>query len=244
MTLDAIASWAPWGVLASALVVGPLLLKVPAPYGRHARAGWGPTVPARFGWLVMESVSFFGMPIAFAHHSPFASNLQAQWLLVPFLLHYFQRSFVFPFLMKKPRPMPLVTMVMAIVFNFFNALGIGASLAPRGLSLLVVLGAPIFVAGLVINLHSDAVLRRLRQTEGEYQVPTGGLYRWVSCPNYLGECLEWLGFALMASTLAALAFFVFTVANLLPRALTHHRWYRARFPDYPKERKALVPFVL
>ena len=66
----------------------------------------------------------------------------------------------------------------------------------------------------------------------------------MSCPNYLGECIEWLGFALMASTLASLAFFVFTVANLLPRALTHHRWYRSQFPGYPKERKALVPGVL
>ncbi len=66
----------------------------------------------------------------------------------------------------------------------------------------------------------------------------------MSCPNYLGECLEWLGFGMAAGTLAAFAFFVFTVANLLPRAVTHHRWYRERFPDYPRERKVLVPFVL
>ncbi|MGL5956334.1 MAG: 3-oxo-5-alpha-steroid 4-dehydrogenase, partial [Brevinema sp.] len=40
------------------------------------------------------------------------------------------------------------------------------------------------------------------------------------------------------------AFFLWTVANLLPRALTSHRWYLDHFPDYPKDRKALIPFLL
>ncbi len=244
MDLAQLSQWAPWVVLGSAALVLPILLKIPAPYGRHATPRWGPVVPARLGWVVMESVSFFGFPLAFFKLSPFADNRQAQWLLLPWLLHYFQRSFVFPFLMKKPRPMPAVTMVMAIVFNVLNAVGNGAELAPRGPSVLTLLGTAVFAAGFAINLHSDAVLRSLRKEVGEYQVPQGGLYRWVSCPNYLGECLEWLGFALCASTLASLAFFVFTVANLLPRALSHHRWYLARFADYPKARKAMVPYVL
>jgi hypothetical protein len=37
---------------------------------------------------------------------------------------------------------------------------------------------------------------------------------------------------------------VWTAANLVPRAVAHHRWYRERFADYPAERKALVPFLL
>ena len=41
--------------------------------------------------------------------------------------------------------------------------------------------------------------------------------------------------------LAGWAFAVFTIANLAPRALTHHKWYRAQFPDYPPERRALIP---
>lgn len=244
VNLTELAQWAPWGVLVSAAGVGPLLVKVPAPYGRHARAGWGPSIPARLGWAVMETVSFLVFPLSFLTLSPFASEPRAQWLLAPWLLHYGQRSFVFPLMMKQPRPMPLVTMAMGVVFNGFNALGNGAALAPRALSLPVVLGMLLFSLGFALNLHSDAVLRGLRSTAGEYRVPRGGLYRWVSCPNYLGECLEWLGFALAASTLAALAFFVFSVANLLPRALTHHRWYQARFADYPRDRKALVPFLL
>ena len=88
-------------------------------------------------------------------------------------------------------------------------------------------------------------MRRLRRSgEDGYKIPDGGLYRWVSCPNYLGEILAWTGWAIAAWSLAFLAFAVFTVANLLPRALANHRWYRQTFPDYPASRRALLPFLL
>jgi len=78
---------------------------------------------------------------------------------------------------------------------------------------------------------------------GDYAIPRGGLYRWVSCPNYLGEIAIWCGWALATWSLPGLSFALWTIANLAPRALAHHRFYRERFPDYPQERKALVPFV-
>ena len=231
-------------MLIASAVVFPVLRVVPAPYGRHARKGWGPSVSARLGWMVMESPSVWLIVWAFWNLSPFHDQPQAAWVLIPWLIHYLQRTLVFPFLLKAPRPMPVVTVAMALVFNFFNAIGNGAALEPRGLSLKVVLGLAIWAVGLVINLRADAALRGLRKQAGEYPLPRGGLFEWVSCPNYLGECLEWLGFALIASTLASFALFVFTVANLLPRALTHHRWYRQKFPDYPPQRKAMIPFLL
>jgi 3-oxo-5-alpha-steroid 4-dehydrogenase 1 len=35
-----------------------------------------------------------------------------------------------------------------------------------------------------------------------------------------------------------------TMANLVPRALATHAWYQKTFPNYPKERKAIFPFLL
>jgi len=32
--------------------------------------------------------------------------------------------------------------------------------------------------------------------------------------------------------------------NLVPRAIDHHKWYKKEFADYPKERKAVIPFIL
>ena len=45
-------------------------------------------------------------------------------------------------------------------------------------------------------------------------------------------------------SLAGLAFFTYTAANLVPRALVHHQWYQERFADYPAGRKAVIPGVL
>jgi 3-oxo-5-alpha-steroid 4-dehydrogenase 1 len=78
------------------------------------------------------------------------------------------------------------------------------------------------------------------------------MFEFVSGANFLGEILEWAGFALAAGgQLPALAFAVFTALNIGPRALQHHKDYQRRFsgeskdkPAYPPHRKALIPFVL
>ena len=108
-----------------------------------------------------------------------------------------------------------------------------------------IIGAVVFVIGMRINRQSDNILLALREPgSSEYRIPHGGMFRYVSAPNYLGEILEWIGWAIATWSLPGLAFALYTVANLLPRALTNHRWYQEKFPDYPPERRALIPGVL
>ncbi len=95
--------------------------------------------------------------------------------------------------------------------------------------------------GFSAHVAADSRLRRLRPSG--YVIPQGGLFRWVSCPNYLGEIVEWSGWALATWSLPGLAFALWTAANLAPRALAHQRWYRERFADYPPERRVLVPGI-
>lgn len=86
-----------------------------------------------------------------------------------------------------------------------------------------------------------------------YAIPHGYLYSLVSYPNYFCEWLEWLGFALAAAPIPSLMsihsyqppwiFFLNEVLVMFPRAYRGHKWYHERFPDYPKERKAVIPFV-
>ncbi|HSM12793.1 MAG TPA: 3-oxo-5-alpha-steroid 4-dehydrogenase, partial [Thermoanaerobaculia bacterium] len=105
-------------------------------------------------------------------------------------------------------------------------------------------GVALFAAGTWVNRRADATLRALAaRGDGEYGIPRGGLFERISCPNYLGEIIVWSGWALATWSLPGLAFALWTVANLAPRARSHHRFYRERFPDYPPERRALVPFV-
>ena len=107
-----------------------------------------------------------------------------------------------------------------------------------------IIGICIFLIGLYINLKSDNILLRIKKENKGYQIPKGFLYNYISCPNYFGEIIEWLGFALMVWSLPAFIFVLWTMFNLIPRAVSHHKWYRGKFPDYPTLRKAVIPFIL
>ncbi|HET6983930.1 MAG TPA: DUF1295 domain-containing protein [Myxococcaceae bacterium] len=235
---------APWIVLASAVVVFPLLFFVTAPYGRHFRPGWGPAVSARIGWVAMEWPSVVLFALVWVANPKFGTPMVTALGLF-WLVHYVQRTFVFSLLQRSSgRRQAVLTVVLADAFNVLNATGNAAALRARPFDAAFLLGSALFLTGLLVNVHSDQLLRRLRAPgETEYKVPVGGGFRFVSAPNYLGEIVEWIGFALAAQTLAAWAFAAFTFANLAPRAVANHRWYRQKFSDYPGERRALIPFV-
>lgn len=238
-------------MFACAAVTFAVLLVIPAPYGRHRRAGWGPEIDARIGWVLMESPSIWLFVLVYVRG-------EAAWQAAPLVLfslwlaHYLQRTLVFPLLLRPGAPQPVANVAMGFVFNLVNAWLNATAISQAALpyppdwltSPRFVAGTLLFVTGMAINLHADAVLRRLRRPgETGYRIPYGGLYRFVTSPNYLGELVEWTGFALAAWSLPALAFAVFTAANLVPRARAHHRWYREKFPDYPSDRRALLPWL-
>ena len=97
---------------------------------------------------------------------------------------------------------------------------------------------------MLINIQSDNVLINLRkENEEEYGIPNGGLFKYVSCPNHLGEIIEWLGFAILTCSFAGFSFFIWTACNLILRSTKHHDWYNNKFKNYPKNRKAVIPFI-
>jgi protein-S-isoprenylcysteine O-methyltransferase Ste14 len=224
---------------------------VVAPYGRHGRSGWGPTLPARVGWVVMEAPApllFLGFYLAGAHRA----ELVPLVFLALWQLHYLQRAFIYPFWMRPGARMPISIPLLAIAFNTLNAYINARWVSEYGsyaTSWLYdprfILGVLLFLGGYALNLNSDRILRGLRKPgETGYKIPYGGGYRWVSSPNYLGEIIEWFGWALATWSLAGLAFALYTTANLAPRAVDHHKWYRDTFPNYPADRRALMPHVL
>jgi 3-oxo-5-alpha-steroid 4-dehydrogenase 1 len=239
--------------MALAVVTFILLFFVNAPYGRFTRSGWGPRVSARLGWILMETPVLVVFLVLYGlsdrRSSPVSLTLVALWLL-----HYVHRSLIYPFRLHSSRASITVSvMAMGALFNVGNGYLNGRYLFSLGpelpISWLVdprfVVGVLLFFVGYALNQYSDLVLIRLRADgESTYKVPCGGAYRFVSCPNYLGEMVEWAGWAILCWNLGALAFFVWTVANLAPRAIQIHRWYKETFPDYPERRKALLPFVL
>jgi len=240
-----------WMVVAAATFFA--LFFISAPYGRFTRGGWGPRLNSRIGWILMELPALLAFVILFAlgDHNAAPAGIV---LLVFWLAHYVHRSLIFPFRIHSARPSITVSVVaMGICFNVGNgylnarwlytlgpALSTSWFLDPR-----FIVGTILFWGGYALNQHSDKVLIGLRKPgENGYKIPMGGGYRFISCPNYVGEIVEWGGWALACWSLGGLAFFVWTVANLAPRAYKTHLWYRSRFPDYPPERKAIIPFVI
>ena len=250
MTLDlhalapagfAIIMIAAWGTAIS-------LLFIPAPYGRHDRPGWGPAVPQRLAWVLMELPSLAAFLLGWLWAGPPESALS--WALGSFwTIHYGHRTFIYPLLIR-PRPgasMKILLVVMAVIFNVLNG-GLNGLFLAQGLragwDIFATIGLALGAVGFAINHHADAGLRALRREHTGYQIPRGGLYRWISCPNYFGELVEWVGFAIAACSPFGWTFAAFTAANLVPRAMASHRWYRDTFADYPPERRAILPFIL
>jgi 3-oxo-5-alpha-steroid 4-dehydrogenase 1 len=239
------------GSLIVAAIVFPVLFFVAAPYGRYTRRGWGPQLPNRLGWLLMESVSAVVMLVMFLTGGATRTVTTIIFLLM-WEAHYIHRAFIYPFWLRDPwKPMPVVVALMGAVFNLCNAYLNGRYLFDLSGSRYsadwltkpqFIIGASLFVAGFVINRHADNILHNLRgKGELGYKIPHGGLYRYISCPNYFGEILEWVGWALATWSLTGLAFAIWTFANLAPRARAHHKWYHENFIEYPLERKALLP---
>jgi 3-oxo-5-alpha-steroid 4-dehydrogenase 1 len=101
----------------------------------------------------------------------------------------------------------------------------------------------LMIFGFYLGYSSDATLLKLKQQNKGYQIPYGGMFEYVSAPHFLGEILEWTGFAIAANTMTAYSFPIWTSANLIPRAILQHQWYRTTFREYPRNRKAILPFA-
>ena len=233
------------------LIVFGVLFKITAPYGKFISNKWGALINNRLGWIIMEAppLLLFSFFFFWGNNS---KNLVCLAIYLLWMIHYINRDLIFPFrLRSNGKKMPAAIMSFGIIFNGFNAFFNGYYLgfyADYDISWFTdyrfVIGVIIFAAGFIINISSDNILFKLRKQSFDYKIPQGGLFRFVSCPNYLGEMMEWLGFAIFSWSLAGFSFFVWTVVNLLPRAFSNHEWYQKNFPDYPANRKVIIPFIL
>ena len=238
--------WAALAVLAFAVS-----FKVRDITGRIGGAGWGRHIDARLGWFWMELPALVTFPAVY-----FASgnlHLVGNIAVALWLAHYGHRTLVWPLVVLKPgATIPSGMWMSGGAFKVINGLLLGAYLAfapqlgdawlsdPRFLA-----GVVLMIGGAWLNLWSDYRLLVLRRSSGpQHVMPEGGAFNLSCCPNLLGEIIEWLGFALLTWCLPALAFALWSIANLVPRALWRRSWYRTHFPDFPKTRAALIPGLL
>ena len=238
-----------------AVVVFVALQKINAGYGMMYNPKWGPTVSNKTGWVVMEAPAFICMALIWIS-SPHPADPVACVMAGLFELHYFQRTFIFPFLMRGKSRMPWAIILMGMIFNTINAYMIGGWLffiTPAGFyptswlySPIFIMGTAIFFMGMAINLHSDHVIRNLRSPgDTKHYIPRKGFYRFVAAANYFGEFTEWVGFAILTCSVPGAVFALWTFANLAPRAKAIHQRYAKEFGSRftVLELKYMIPFM-
>jgi 3-oxo-5-alpha-steroid 4-dehydrogenase 1 len=213
---------------------------------------WTASVNSRVGWFVAYLVPllvYVGLHLqAGSPRSPY------HWaLLAGMVFHFGKRCLESLFLHKYSKPTGATaylliiwaysTMVLAAGWFQTHAVSAAEGWAPE-LRPALIAGAGIFLVGQAINFYHHLLLARLRPAGAVgqgYRVPQGGLFRWVACPHYLGEIISWVGYAVMAGLPPSWGNAAVVVVYLGARSRSTLRWYQQNLPDWPADRRALVP---
>lgn len=224
-----------------------ILFLIPAPYGKFTKKSSKYLISSRVGWLLMELPTSL-ISLIFIFYFFNSLNLLQLFLLFLWNIHYIHRGLIWPFRAKiGHKKMSFSVVLLAFAFNIINStiqsywiIFIGSY---ENITFSFVLGFVLFSLGMYINIRSDNILIALRNDKEDYAIPKGFLFNKITSPNYFGESIEWLGWALLTFNLAGLAFFAWTVFNLLPRSISTHKWYLKKFKEYPKDRKIFLPYI-
>ena len=236
-------------------------LKGTAHYGgRFGGRGGGFKLGSKPGWVLMEIPALIAFPIIYFLGTN-AFEAVPLFFFCIWIMHYTNRALITPLLMRV-QPGTKSSFDISVVVLGWITLALHSYLNAAFISELgdfyttewftdprFITGLVIYLIGFTLNVRSDSILRNLRSKnprpdEPRYKIPYGGAFKWVTCPQYLGEITAFVGFAIMTWNLGAVFVIAITVANLVPRALYTHRWFNKHFSDYPKERKAIVPYLL
>jgi len=115
------------------------------------------------------------------------------------------------------------------------------------------IGLPLFAVGSFIQNRSHIILAQLRSSspkrshvQDHYLLPRGFLFEFVTCPHYFAELLIYVSFLFLTNGVSFFAWlaFTFVVINLTDGALKTHKYYQQKFDNYPKNRFAIIPFLL
>ena len=243
------------GLIASFIIAAIALLSgIQAPYGRYSKPGWGFLINGKLAWIVQEAPNLVVVYWLYYHvegNAEAKNSFTNRVLLGMFIYHYIYRTCIFPLRLRGGKKTAFAPFFMALSFCVINGYLQGRSLtyfyvyddewlqSPN-----FIIGFAIFCTGWFINFYHDSVLINLRKPDEKgYKIPKSGLFKYISGANFFGEIVEWTGFAIACSNWPAATFAFTTAMNIGPRAIQHHQWYLQKFDNYPKERKALIPFI-
>ncbi|QRW22687.1 3-oxo-5-alpha-steroid 4-dehydrogenase [Rhizoctonia solani] len=204
-----------------------------------------------FSWIIMELPSPITLLYAFSQQTKLSDLLPLSLtphsvLPLLFVGHYLNRAIISPLRTPSRSRSHLVVVLAAIVFNTINGsvngtwLGVGARTGSLGWADVPTsywVGVAMFGLGLWGNIWHDEVLLKIRKDKDGFALASGSITTRLQESLTLGR----YGGVYITPTLL---FVLVEVALMLPRAQRGHEWYHEKFDDYPKERKAVIPFLL
>lgn len=153
-----------------------------------------------------------------------------------------------------------VMMPIGVYYTFITAIILHASSAGSfpednfSQSPVFLIGCLVFLAGELGNLYHHCLLAQFRTSSksnairagsnGQYVLPSGGLFDFVTMPHYFCELVAFYGLVMIAPRLnILLAAFSFT-SYLTGRSTSTTAWYKEKFGDHwPRNRKHIIPFI-
>jgi protein-S-isoprenylcysteine O-methyltransferase Ste14 len=229
-------------------------------YGRLKGSLFPFEFPPRIAWCLMELPNL----IAVFYFTAVEGDGLGLGLAL-FLLHYLNRTIIYPLTLRTTTKIPVEIVASALCFTSANGYlqGISNAKIQGGQAINWVVrsaGLILFFAGMLINIKADRLLQAsksktpqkkdVQPSQGSppkthnYVVIDQFLFKYISSPNYFGEIIEWLGYFLVCQNAEAFLFFFSTLNILVAAALPRHEWNRKNIEGYPLDRKAIVPFLV
>ena len=226
----------------------------PSPYSKFAtinKQAVQKAIPSKYGMLI----AYVPATLISLYKAKTETTVTLASSLV--FLHFFKRVLETLFVHKYSGSMDCNTSIAIGTFYSLVSLLIIGTAQPTSQNWLQLqrLGLRLFAVGQIGNLYHHYLLRQLRaamhdKKDGDskkrtYMAPTGGLFNFVACPHYLFEIVGFLGIAFASLHLHALFVACGMASYLCGRAINTLKFYQATFSEeeWPRERKALVPFV-
>ena len=210
----------------------------------YSKFSKGAGIPTRLGLFVIYFLPIVAATIFAWSYLPVASLIQ--WAVYSaVILHFTKRVLETLFLHKFSgtvdiKTAAMITTIYSIIagaISYFNKQTIPA------MDFWFYTGTVIFIIGELGSFYHHKLLVDLRKERDGYHIPQGGLFKYVTCPHYFFELVAWFGIVLLSRHLFTLIAFLVAVGYLTARSIRTHQWYQQRFPDYPADRKYIVPFL-
>lgn len=211
---------------------------------KYSKFGTKKGVPSRLG---MVTLYFFPLIVATLAARPYFSSANTiQWVVYGAVMLHFTKRTLESLLLHKysGRIAPLTFGIIVIAYALMGGMISWLNVEPlQNMDILFYLGFLFVLVGEIGNFYHHRLLANLRTGKEKYYIPKGGWFEYATCPHYFFELVVWLGIFFLSRHFFTLLVFIAMLSYLTARSIKTRQWYRNRFPNYPKDRKYMIPFL-